>query len=168
MEAGMGGDYMSRRERRAEASAKWVRKHRGLMRIYWRVHRFAYRLSGGRLGKKIGERDILMLTTTGRKSGQARSIAIYYFRDGDNLVVIASNGGEDYDPAWWLNLKSHPEAVVQIGSRKLTVAAEEATGEERERLWNMVKREEPQFRTYEKLSKRQIPVVVLRPVGDRR
>ncbi len=159
---------MSRRERRAEASAKWVRNHRGLMRIYWKVHRFFYRISGGRLGKKIGERDILMLTTTGRKSGQARSIATYYFRDGDNLVIIASNGGEDYDPAWWLNLKSNPQAVVQIGSRKLTVTAEEATGEERERLWEMVKREEPQFRTYEKLSKRKIPVVVLRTTDDRR
>jgi deazaflavin-dependent oxidoreductase (nitroreductase family) len=127
------------------------------------MHRFLYRISGGRFGGKIGERPVLMLTTTGRKSGQARTVGLYYFRDGGNLVVIASNGGEDYDPAWWLNLQSNSHATVQIGSRTAHVRAEEATGDERDRLWSMVKRADPQYATYEKLSKRTIPVVVLRP-----
>src|SRR5687768_15412604 len=150
---------MSKREERAEANAKWVRNHRGAMRLLWKAHRFIYRVSGGKLGGKIGERDILMLTTTGRKSGEPRTIGIYYFRDGENYVVVASNGGEDYDPAWWLNLKAAPRAKVQIGSRTIEVEAHEATGEERDRLWPRLKREEPQFATYEKLSKRTIPVV---------
>jgi len=131
----------------------------------WKLHRFYFRISGGRIGRKMGQRDILMLTTIGRKSGQPRSIAIYYFKDGLNYVIVGSNGGEDYDPAWWLNLQAHPEATAQIGSRKFKVCAEEAMGEDRERLWDMVRSLEGEFRTYEKLTKRQIPVVVLKPVG---
>jgi deazaflavin-dependent oxidoreductase (nitroreductase family) len=105
-----------------------------------------------------------MLTTTGRKSGEPRAVMLSSLQDGGNYIVIASNGGEDYDPAWWLNLQAKPQATVQIGRRTMTVEAAEATGAERERLWATVKRAEPQYATYEKLSKRTIPVVVLRPV----
>jgi deazaflavin-dependent oxidoreductase (nitroreductase family) len=154
---------MSKKEERAEASASFVRNHRGVMRFFWRAHRLLYSISGGRLGRKMGGNPVLMLTTVGRKSGEPRTVGLYYFPDGKNMVVIASNGGQDYAPAWWLNLQANPEAEVQIGSRKLTVRAEEAQGEEYGRLWSMVKRLDPTFTGYEKLSKRQFPVVILRP-----
>jgi deazaflavin-dependent oxidoreductase (nitroreductase family) len=129
----------------------------------WAMHRFFLRLSGGRLGSKVGGNPVLLLTTTGRKSGQPRTVALSYWPDAEGYVVIASNGGEDRDPAWWLNLKDNPQAAVRIGSRETTARAEEATGEERERLWGKVKASDPQYAGYEKLTKRQIPVVVLRP-----
>ena len=128
----------------------------------WAAHRFFLRLSGGRLGSKVGGNPVLLLTTRGRKSGQPRTVALSYWPDGEGYVVIASNGGEDYDPAWWLNLKSNPQATVRVGSREAPARAEEATGEERERLWGMVKSSDPQYGAYEKLTEREIPVVVLR------
>jgi len=73
--------------------------------------------------------------TTGRKSGRPRTIPLLYLPDGENLVVVASNGGTAGDPAWWLNLADDPEANVEVGGRKLRVRAEEAEGEERRRLW---------------------------------
>jgi F420H(2)-dependent quinone reductase len=154
---------LSKKQDRAERNANWVRNHRGVMRLLWRAHSLIYRLSGGRLGGKLGERDILMLTTMGRKSGEPRTTGLYYFRHGDAYVVIASNGGKSADPAWWLNLKSNPHAQAQIGPRRFDVTAEEATGPERDRIWEMARREEPTFATYEQLRDLPIPVVLLRP-----
>jgi deazaflavin-dependent oxidoreductase (nitroreductase family) len=81
--------------------------------MVWRVHRFAYRVSGGRLGTAFNGMPVLLLTTTGRRSGEPRSVALTYFKDGDRMAV-GSNAGEDRHPAWWLNLREHPEATVQI------------------------------------------------------
>jgi F420H(2)-dependent quinone reductase len=153
---------MEQNRERAERNANWVRDHRGMMRLFWRAHRLVYRLSGGRLGGKLGERDVLMLTTIGRKSGEPRTTGLYYFRDGDAYVVIASNGGKSADPTWWLNLKSNPQAEAQVGTRRFRVRAEEVTGPERSRIWEKVKREEPTFATYEQLRDLPIPVVLLR------
>jgi deazaflavin-dependent oxidoreductase (nitroreductase family) len=94
-----------------------------------------YRLSGGRLGGKIGRAPVLLLTTTGRKSGQQRTAPVVYLADGENVVVINTNAGNAKVPAWSLNLKANPDAVVEVGRKRYPVRARIAEGEERERLW---------------------------------
>jgi deazaflavin-dependent oxidoreductase (nitroreductase family) len=81
----------------------------------WRLHRFVYRASGGGVGGAIGGASVLLLTTTGRHSGEPRPVTLTCFEDGGRFVVVASNAGEDRHPAWWLNLKVHPEATLLIG-----------------------------------------------------
>jgi len=107
---------------------------------------------------------VLLITTTGRKSGKPRTIPLLYLPEGDNLVVVASNGGTSGDPAWWLNLKDDPAANVEVGGRKLRVWAEEAEGEERRRLWERAVRMYGAYEQYQEKTDRRIPVVLLRPV----
>jgi deazaflavin-dependent oxidoreductase (nitroreductase family) len=85
--------------------------------------------------------------------------------DGDGYVLVASNGGADRDPAWWLNLKEHPKARIQVGSRCLEVVAARADEAERARLWPRLKQTNPFFGWYEQITKREIPVVILRPTS---
>ncbi len=129
------------------------------------MHEFWYRLTGGLLGGSVMGRPMLLLTTTGRKTGTRRTTPLLYLEDGDNLVVIASNGGHPRHPAWWLNLEQNPQAEVQIRGAKKPVRAEEATGEARERLWRAVVEVYSGYEGYQKSTKRQIPVVILRPEG---
>jgi F420H(2)-dependent quinone reductase len=134
------------------------------MEIIWRLHRFIYRVSGGRVGAAIGGTPVLLLITTGRRSGEPRPVTLTYFEDGERLVVIGSNAGEDRHPAWWLNLQEHPEATVQIGGTTTRVRAVEASGEERERLWAELTRRDPAYEEYQLRTDRRIPVVLLQPV----
>ena len=105
----------------------------------WRVHRALHRLSGGRfLWTPSNKRGwgVLRLTTTGRKSGQPRTVIIGYLEEGDDLVAMAMNGWDEGHPAWWLNLLATPEATVRLSGRSpRPVRAREAIGEERDRLW---------------------------------
>ena len=139
-----------------------VRRTR-FIEIIWKLHRFVYRLSGGRLGAAFGGAPVLLLITTGRRSGEPRPVTLTYFEDGERLVVIASNAGEDRHPAWWLNLKEQPDATVQIGDITTRVRAVEAVGEERERLWAELIRRDSAYEKYRLRTDRQIPVVLLRP-----
>jgi deazaflavin-dependent oxidoreductase (nitroreductase family) len=136
-----------------------------LMRLIAGTHEFWYRLSGGLIGGRVGGLRILLLTTTGRKSGRKRTMPLVYLPDGENMVVIASNGGADQHPAWWLNLREDPKAEVQVGPRTKTVVAEKATGKERERLWREVVDMYHGYDEYRRMTDREIPVVVLRPNG---
>jgi deazaflavin-dependent oxidoreductase (nitroreductase family) len=136
--------------------------------LMWRLHRFVYRASGGRVGNAIGGAPVLLLTTTGRRSGQPRPVTLTYFEDGSRFVVVASNAGEDRHPAWWLNLKEHPDATVQIGGTTTRVRAAEAVGEERERLWKEVTRRDPAYEEYRLRTDRRIPVVLLEPTESSR
>jgi F420H(2)-dependent quinone reductase len=106
---------------------------------FWRVHRALYRVSGGRfLWTPASKRGwgALHLTTIGRKSGRQRSVILGYLEDGANLVTLAMNGWDEGDPAWWLNLEAHPDAVVRLtGQDPRPVHARAAAGDERERLW---------------------------------
>jgi deazaflavin-dependent oxidoreductase (nitroreductase family) len=129
------------------------------------MHEFWYRLTGGLLGGSMMGRPILLLTTTGRKTGARRTTPLMYLEDSDNLVVIASNGGNPRHPAWWLNLEQNPQAEVQMTGEKRRVKAEEATGGERERLWRAVVEVYSGYEGYQKTTERQIPVVILRPEG---
>jgi len=139
---------------------------RWAIRALSEVHLAAYRLSRGRvLGSVVGM-PVLLLTTTGRRSGKARTTPLTFFRDGTDLVVIASNGGADKAPAWSLNLQQTPHAVVEIGTDKLAVTARAASEQERERLWVVVTAAYAGYARYQERTTRRIPVVLLTPEGQ--
>ncbi len=122
-----------------------------------------YRLTGGRIGNKVKGAPVLLLDHVGRKSGQVRTAPLLYLRDGTDLVIVASRGGSDATPAWWLNLQAHPVTTVQIGRERLPVTAREATAEEKARLWPRVVEMYPDYAVYQTRTERPIPVVILRP-----
>jgi F420H(2)-dependent quinone reductase len=131
-------------------------KRNGMKLAVW-----LYRRSGGSIGGKMRGAPVLLLTTTGRRSGRAWTTPVMYRYDGDRLVVVASNGGADQPPAWWLNLRANPGATVQIGKETFPVTAMETTPEERKRLWPLVVETYGGYADYEKKTSRQIPVVLL-------
>src|SRR3990170_6235850 len=96
------------------------------MELVWRFHRWAYQATGGRLGGRMMGMPVLLLTTTGRKSGVPRTNALMYLPEGRGCVVIASNAGERRHPGWWLNLQARPRATVQRGREVTPVVAREA------------------------------------------
>ena len=127
------------------------------------MYRFCYRLTGGAIGGGSARMPILLLTTTGRKTGRPRTTPLLYVTDGENIVVVASNAGRPRHPLWWLNLTKNPEAEVQVRNDKRRMKAQEASGEERERLWRLVVEMHPGYEDFQKIANRQIPVVILRP-----
>ena len=135
---------------------------------FWRrtgkVHAWIYRRTGGRIGHSAGSLRNLLLTTTGRRSGEQRTVPLTYMADGDRYVLVASNGGADRHPAWWLNLQREPRATIQVGPRTLAVTAHRADAAEHARLWPALKRMNPFYRQYERITDREIPVVILDPV----
>ena len=140
---------------------------RWAIRALSRAHLAAYRVSRGRVLGSVAGMPVLLLTTTGRRSGEARTTPLTFFRDGADLVVIASNGGADRSPGWSLNLQQTPRAVVEIGADKLVVTARLASEQERERLWVVVTATYAGYARYQERTKRRIPVVFLSP-EDRR
>jgi F420H(2)-dependent quinone reductase len=139
------------------------RLRRFLIRAVSRTHGGVYRASGGRLLGRVVGMPVLLLTTTGRRSGKPRTAALTYFRDGADLVVIGSFGGSDLPPAWWLNLQSDPHASVVIGGTTLCVTARAATSEEHDRLWPLVTTTHPGYARYKGRTARLIPIVMLTP-----
>ena len=136
---------------------------RAMMRMISGTHEFWYRLSGGVIGGRLGRLPILLLTTTGRMSGLKRTTPLVYLPDGKNMIIIGSNGGSDKHPEWWLNLRSQPEAEVQVGRDVRTVVAHKADGNERERLWRQAVELYYGYDEYRRMARREIPVVVLAP-----
>lgn len=128
-----------------------------------RLHTAAYRLTCGIVGRRLAQNDMLLLTTTGRRTGRHRTVPLLYLRDGGSLVVIASYGGRRHHPDWYLNLIGHPEALVQIGRRRTPVRARTASPPERARLWPVVVAAYRGYRTYQRRTDRAIPVVKLDP-----
>lgn len=130
------------------------------------MHRVAYTVSGGRLGTKFRGEPAILLTTTGRKTGEPRTWPLLALREGDAYVVAASNGGHDRHPGWYLNLEADPDVTVQDG--KLTVAgrARVTTGEERIRLYERFVATMATYRAYEEATDRPIPVVWIDPVPN--
>ena len=106
---------------------------------------------------------VLLLTTTGRKSGKARTAPVLYLRDGNDFITVASNGGKDSPPSWWRNLQNHSEAWIQVKKEKIRVTARKANSEEKARLWPMVVKMYSGYAGYQKRTKRVIPVVILTP-----
>jgi deazaflavin-dependent oxidoreductase (nitroreductase family) len=122
-----------------------------------------YRLSGGRVGGKIGRAPVLLLTTTGRKSGEQRTAPVVYLADGENAIVINTNAGNARVPAWSLNLEANPEAEVERGRSRYPVRARIAEGEERERLWREHNEQYAGFDDYQEKLDRMPSVIVLEP-----
>ena len=106
-------------------------------------------------------RPLMVLTTTGAKSGAPREAVVTYTRDGDRLVIAASKSGAPTNPDWYYNLKANPEATVEAGGETFKVRATEATGAERQRLYDQHAEERAEFRDYPKKTKRVIPVFTL-------
>ena len=132
------------------------------LRLFWRIHRAFMRLTAGRFGK-VGPMDALLLTTTGRKTGERRDVALNSASDGESYIVVASYVGEDRDPAWWKNLQADPMAEIRIGGRRLEVRARAADGAERDRLWARLVASDPAYAEYQRRTKRRLPVVMLEP-----
>jgi proline iminopeptidase len=140
----------------------------------WMVeHANRYISSGGTEGHiykiqppNYGELEVpsLLLTTTGRKSGERYIVPLFYGKTGDSYIVVASKGGAPQHPGWYRNLAANPEVEVQVGTAKLKARARTATGEERARLWEKALEFWPPYADYQKKTEREIPVVVLDPV----
>ncbi len=132
------------------------------------IHRLLLRLSGGRLGWTAMDMPVLELTTTGRKSGQPRQVMLTSpVQEGAALVVVASRGGDDQPPAWFLNLKDNPEVQVSLqGQARVPMRARIAGPWERERLWMLVIADHENYAGYQARTSRQIPLVLLEPLAD--
>jgi deazaflavin-dependent oxidoreductase (nitroreductase family) len=124
-----------------------------------------YRRSGGRLGNTLKGAPILLLDHVGRKSGLARTAPLLYMRDGEDIVIVASRGGSDAMPAWWLNLQANPTTTVQVGSERRRVVAREASAEEKAELWPRLVEMYGDYEVYQRRTKREIPVVILSPAA---
>jgi len=127
------------------------------------LHRALYSVSGGRIGSRIWGLEIVLLTTTGRRSGRRRTVPLCSLRDGESFVVIASYGGLARSPSWWLNLEHDPRATVRLGRTSHDVVAREAQLDEREDLWLRLVARAPGYLGYQRRTTRRIPIVVLDP-----
>jgi deazaflavin-dependent oxidoreductase (nitroreductase family) len=133
----------------------------GLQNALTAAHSFLYRSSNGRLGGTIANSPVLLLTTTGRRSGKQRTVPLLYLQDGRNVVLVASNGGAVRHPNWWLNLQTTGEAWVQIDGIRRQVKAEQASEAEKRRLWPLLTAMYPGYKRYQEITDRDIPVVIL-------
>jgi deazaflavin-dependent oxidoreductase (nitroreductase family) len=133
------------------------------LRLMGRLNTPIYRLSGGRVGGRVNRAPVLLLTTTGRRSGQRRTAPVVYLKDGERLVVINTNAGNAKVPAWSLNLDAEPEAEVEIGRRTIPVLARVAEGEERADLWRRHNEQYSGFDEYDSELDREPKVIVLEP-----
>lgn len=122
-----------------------------------------YRLTRGRVGGRVGNGPVLLLTTTGRKSGQPRTAPVLYLADGDSYVVINTNAGNEKTPAWSLNLRAKPEAEVEVKGKRAKVRARLAEGEERADLWRRHMEQYSGWDFYESQLDREVGVFVLEP-----
>jgi deazaflavin-dependent oxidoreductase (nitroreductase family) len=127
------------------------------------LHALIYRATSGRWGTRIRGLPILLLTTSGRRTGRPRTTPLGYFEDRGRYVITASNSGLDRHPGWFHNLKANPAVRVQVGGRRLGAQAEVAEGSERRRLWERLMALSPSYAAYARRTSREIPMVVLSP-----
>ncbi len=132
------------------------------------LHRVVYRGTRGVVGRRLVDNDMCLLTTTGRRSGTEHTVPLLYLRDRERLVVIASWGGRDQHPEWYMNLQADPAAAVQVLGDRWRVTARTATATERATWWPKVVDAHDGYAEYASLTDREIPVVFLEPTnGDR-
>lgn len=133
-----------------------------------KIHVALYRLTGGRFGSRFkGGAPILLLTTTGRKTGKRRTNPLLFVEEDSGYAVVASAGGAPKHPAWYQNLRKNPEVEVQVKSRRLHARAETAGPEDRARLWPKLTAIWPGYDTYQAKTSRRIPVVILVTEAER-
>jgi deazaflavin-dependent oxidoreductase (nitroreductase family) len=134
-----------------------------LWNVGTRGHARIYKLTGGRIGGRSMGAPVALVESVGRKSGKHRTHPLISGEDGENLVIVASKGGIDTHPAWYLNLMANPETNAWWQGKKRRVRAREAEGSERERLWSMMVEIYEPYASYQRRTERQIPVIVLEP-----
>ena len=137
-----------------------------MLKVGMSVSVFLYRLTGGGIGGRMQSMPVLLLTTTGRKSGKKRTVPLGFLRDGSSYVIIASFGGQPRNPGWFFNLQSHPEATIEVKKRQMQVKAETANPEKRGELWTRLVEVAPGYAKYEKRTTREIPIVILHPADE--
>ncbi|HZC72204.1 MAG TPA: nitroreductase family deazaflavin-dependent oxidoreductase [Jatrophihabitans sp.] len=142
------------------------------IKLMSRVNTRVYRITGGRLGRKwrigAGFRKpvpICLLTTTGRKTGEPRTVPLCYLSDGDRIVFAASQGGLPANPQWYYNVKANPGVEIEIGRRRLRCTARVATADERAALWPRLVAMYADYASYQSWTEREIPVVICEPIG---
>lgn len=133
-------------------------------RLFTGLHSFLYRLSGGAIGGRFRGSPVLLLKTVGRKTGKERTTPLLYLKDGETVVLVASNGGAPTHPTWWLNLQAHPDAEIEIGRQHMKVVAKQATAEEHQRLWPRLVAMYADYAAYQQKTSREIPVILLGPL----
>ena len=131
-------------------------------KLFGKVHSALYRLSGGRLGARMGWIDVALVETIGRRSGKVRKVPIACYPYEDSIVVSASNSGQDSHPAWYHNLRANPHCVVQLGRERFDAVAEELGPEEREVMWPKIVEMNHHQGEYLEQTQREIPLVWLR------
>lgn len=129
-----------------------------------RTHTFLYRRTGGRVGKRFSGMSVLLLTTTGRKSGKQRTTTLSYLQDGGDYLIAGSKGGSESNPAWYLNLVATPEVEVQIANDVFAAKADATEGDDRDHLYERFKTLDDEYVKYESQTERTIPIVRLTPI----
>lgn len=135
------------------------------MPLYGKEHVTRYHETDGDVGHDWEGTQTLLLTTTGRQSGEPRELALIYGRHGDDYLIVASKGGADDPPAWYLNLQADPDVEVQVKGDRFRARARTATPEEKPELWPIMTAEWPSYDSYQAKTEREIPVVVLERVA---
>ena len=133
--------------------------------LFGPTHVESYRATGGEVGHIWKGVPTLLLTTTGRRTGERHTTPLIYGRDGDRYVVVASKGGAPQHPAWYLNLSADPDVGLQVAAERFAARARTAGPEERERLWRLMAEIWPAYDEYATKTEREIPVVVLERAG---
>lgn len=136
-----------------------------LQRWVTNIHTSVYRWTGGSIGGHMGKSPVLLLTTIGRKSGVPRTTPLIYLADGTRIILVASNGGAQKHPLWYLNLLANPHTQVEVGRQHLRMTARQATPEEHAQLWPRLLAVYGPYEDYQKRTTRQIPVVILEPAN---
>jgi deazaflavin-dependent oxidoreductase (nitroreductase family) len=136
------------------------------LKIFMAMNTFTIRLSRGRLGSRLGTQTILLLHTVGRKSGQSHITPIAYFFTEGFYFLVGSNWGKDTQAAWYHNLMAHPGATIEVNGKAIPVEAMQAQGAEYDRLWQYAVEHHPPYNHYKEMTRRHIPIIILRPKGS--
>ncbi|MFN8543640.1 MAG: nitroreductase family deazaflavin-dependent oxidoreductase [Candidatus Binatia bacterium] len=135
-----------------------------VIRVMTTLNVLLYRVTGGWLGGRfLRGAPVMLLTTTGRRSGEPRTVALLYLRDGDDLIVVGSKGGMSHHPLWFRNLETNPRCEVQLGRERRAMVARQASSGEKAALWPRLVAMYPDFASYQARTPRDIPVIVLSP-----
>ena len=139
------------------------RVHDSLVKLLSRIHTASYRLTGGMIGRRLVDNDMLLLTTTGRTTGRGHTVPLLYLRDGEAYIVVASFGGRPDHPEWYRNLVADPAAEVQVNGTTTGVRAITIGGQDRETWWRRAVEAWGDYEVYQSRTSREIPVVRLEP-----
>jgi deazaflavin-dependent oxidoreductase (nitroreductase family) len=133
------------------------------IKLFGAAHTFLYRRTNGAIGGKLMGMPMLLLTTTGRKSGRAITQPLTYLQDRESYIIIASNNGRDRNPLWYQNLRAKPDVEIQVGSNVMNAFARPATPDEAKQIWPRVDAVYPQYKGYRNKTTREIPIVRVSP-----